>query len=365
MYRAIIIANQYFCVRENQLVLFFSLPQRGLLDNEKVHLPRGQHVVTPTTLDENNCDKSVGVSRNIAAKRRKLTYDAANKIHSNPSSTEPEVQCATANGLWNTLVTNVKSKVVTDLLKRSKTVCKTVVPQIVAKSVSRFEKSSNNFLRSVSVLYRGGILSKRKYCNIRSSESFDYDIPTKRRKRTEFEEGCRVPALVPYKDLMKFIEVQDIGKLNSIPQATSEGEIENEREEVNANLLPVVPGHYIDLKERLLQMADLYLYIDSHKANFLTWFGKDKGHFLVAVGADGAPFGKANEACAWLVSFLNVSERVASPDDNFLKPRTFLYCLLAGWVFTLGTVCPLLVESQILTSMTCQSWSKIADNILI
>ena len=117
---------------------------------------------------------------------------------------------------------------------------------------------------------------------------------------------------------MKFIEVHDVGKLNSIPQATAEGEIENESEEVNANLLPVVPGYYIDLKERLFQMADLYLYIDSHKTNFLTWFGKDKGHFLVAVGTDGAPFGKANEACAWLVSFLNVSERVASPDDNFL-----------------------------------------------
>ena len=117
---------------------------------------------------------------------------------------------------------------------------------------------------------------------------------------------------------MKFIEVQDIGKVNSIPQPTAEGEIENESEEVNANLLPVVPGYYIDLKECLLQMADLYLYIDSHKTNFLTWFGKDKGHFLIAVGADGAPFGKANEACAWLVSFLDVSERVASPDDNFL-----------------------------------------------
>lgn len=36
------------------------------------------------------------------------------------------------------------------------------------------------------------------------------------------------------------------------------------------------------------------------------------------MGVDGAPFGKANEACTWLVSFLNVSERVASPDDNFL-----------------------------------------------
>ena len=117
---------------------------------------------------------------------------------------------------------------------------------------------------------------------------------------------------------MKFTEVQDIGELNSIPQALAEGQVEKGNEEVNRNLLPVVPGYYIDLKERFIQMADLYLlHIDSHIPYFLTWFGKEKGHFLVAVGADGAPFGKANEACAWLVSFFNVLERVASPDDNF------------------------------------------------
>ena len=62
----------------------------------------------PTTLDENNSDKCVGLSHNISAKRRKLTYDSAKKIHSTPS-TEPEVQCATANGLWSTLVTNCKN----------------------------------------------------------------------------------------------------------------------------------------------------------------------------------------------------------------------------------------------------------------
>ena len=122
------------------------------------------------------------MSHNISAKRRKLTYDSAKKIHSTPS-TEPEVQCATANGLWSTLVTNCKTKVVTGILKKSKTVCKAVVPQLVAKSVAKFEKSSKNFLRSVSVLYKGGIFSKRKYCNIRSSEIFDYDIPAKKRKK--------------------------------------------------------------------------------------------------------------------------------------------------------------------------------------
>ena len=79
-----------------------------------------------------------------------------------------------------------------------------------------------------------------------------------------------------------------------------------------------MPGHFIDLQEGLLQMANLYLYIDRHRPNFLSWFGKERGNFLVTVGADGAPFGKSNEACAWLVSFLNVTETVFSPYNNFL-----------------------------------------------
>ena len=63
--------------------------------------------------------------------------------------------------------------------------------------------------------------------------------------------------------------------MNNIPQATADGEKENEREEINDNLLPMFPGHFIDLKERLLQMADLYFNIESYKPNFLTWFGKE------------------------------------------------------------------------------------------
>lgn len=47
---------------------------------------------------------------------------------------------------------------------------------------------------------------------------------------------------------MKFIEVQDIGKLNSIPQANAEGEIQKESEKVNGNLLPMVSGIILILK---------------------------------------------------------------------------------------------------------------------
>ena len=40
--------------------------------------------------------------------------------------------------------------------------------------------------------------------------------------------------------------------------------------------------------------------------------------FHVAVGADGAPFGRDETGTAYLLSFLNLLERVASCEDNFL-----------------------------------------------
>ena len=40
--------------------------------------------------------------------------------------------------------------------------------------------------------------------------------------------------------------------------------------------------------------------------------------FYVAVGADGAPFGKDDTATAYLVSFINSLQRVQSCNDNHL-----------------------------------------------
>ena len=244
--------------------------------------------------------------------------DAAKKIHSCPQRPDAVSKTDTLKGLWNTFVSYADNKDVVELCSRSRKVNTLVVPKVVNDSVAAFEKSAKNYERSVSVIYRGGLLSKRKYNESRSSEMFDFDISTGKRRRTEFKRGCKVPSLVPYKDVMNFISEQEIGTLHNIPQTRADSEIEKENEDVNQNLLPLVPGHFIDLQERLLQMANLYLHIDSYRPNFLSWCGKERGNFLVAIGADGAPFGKSNEACAWLVSFINVTERVASPYDNFL-----------------------------------------------
>lgn len=260
----------------------------------------------------------VGLSHNIASKRRKLTVIAATKIHSCSKTPDASSKTATLNGLWNTFVSYANSKDIVKVCSKSKKINSLVVPKVVNTSVVNFEKSAKNYERSISVVYRGSIISKRKYNELRSSEMFEFDFQAKKRRRTEFNPGCKVPSLVPYKDVMKFTSEQKIGTLHNIPQASADSETEKESEDVVQNLLPLVPGFYINLQERLLQMVNLYLYIESHRPNFLTWFGKEKGHFLVAIGADGAPFGKANKACAWLVSFLNVLERVSSPYDNFL-----------------------------------------------
>ena len=51
-----------------------------------------------------------------------------------------------------------------------------------------------------------------------------------------------------------------MGKLNNIPRALAEREIENESEEISNSFLSLIPGYYIALEERLSKMADLYLY---------------------------------------------------------------------------------------------------------
>ncbi|KAK2564068.1 hypothetical protein P5673_012289 [Acropora cervicornis] len=66
-----------------------------------------------------------------------------------------------------------------------------------------------------------------------------------------------------------------------------------------------VYGSYRNLEEKLLELGDMYVSLDK-KTPFLLNFGEPFWHFREALGVDGAPFGKDDEATAWLLSFLNV-----------------------------------------------------------
>ena len=118
-----------------------------------------------------------------------------------------------------------------------------------------------------------------------------------------------IPRLLAYKELMHNIAQIDIGELISV------------RDTLCATLPPEqrVAGMYRELETLLLTLSKFYLETDPIRKDSekLIWFG-EKGAFKLAISGDVALFGKWDESLSWLVSFLNVGARVASPNNNFL-----------------------------------------------
>jgi len=295
---------------------FISFLKRGLLNNQTVHLGRKRvFCVKPTSLSKENSDKCLGDIR-TGNKRRRLTLEKVEEIHGglHANKVEREQQCL--DGLWYTLVNSVDHTTLKGYLETSESV-KDILTDIVNTGVSSYETSLDNTVRSVSVLYEGGILSKRKYNLIRSRLSLTKDTKTKRRCKRKFLGDCKIPSIKEYKKLIDFIKSVDIGQLNPMPTVKAHGSMFES--DANGSTLQdvAVKGCYRPFENLLLKMADLYLFLDEQKS-FLVWFGQPKGKFCTAIGADGAPFGRENEATSWLVSFLNVGERIASCNENML-----------------------------------------------
>ena len=81
----------------------------------------------------------------------------------------------------------------------------------------------------------------------------------------------------------------------------------------------IVNGRYRELGDILLRLASMYMKLSKENAVTLRWFGRNEHSFSISLGADGAPFGKDEEACAFLLSFLNLGQRVASSVENFIR----------------------------------------------
>ena len=278
--------------------------QRGLLENDKVHLSKGSALQEITSFKDGNTEV-LDLPPCSGRKTRQLTMESASKIHGSPCLLPFKKRKVSLVGLFNTVVSFATTKELTEMSKGSKKIYEKVVPSLANKAAKEFENSLDNVNRSVMILYREGLMSKAKYNSILSSLMYKTGVDSKK-------ERCRLNngALLPCKDLMKFIKTIDIGVLKPLPQAE---QIENQDD---LNVTNEVSGYFLDLEARLLQLADLYLSIDKITP-ILSWFGKAPGSVLVAIGADGAPFGKESKATAWLVSFLNLGNRIASCDDNF------------------------------------------------
>jgi len=81
-----------------------------------------------------------------------------------------------------------------------------------------------------------------------------------------------------------------------------------------------VNGAYRELTDLLLELADLFIFIDESlgENSHLMHFGEERYHFRVTCGANGAPFGKDDEATVWLLSFINSGTYITSEKENFL-----------------------------------------------
>ena len=115
--------------------------------------------------------------------------------------------------------------------------------------------------------------------------------------------NCHIAQILPYKALMSKINAIDIGKFYDL-------------RENFCTSLPAeehVEGKYRDLTKLLLRLAQFYLKANKHIVDTRIWFNNQVGHFKVATGGDGAPFGKDNSALAWLVSFLNCGQKNFQP----------------------------------------------------
>ena len=128
------------------------------------------------------------------------------------------------------------------------------------------------------------------------------------RKVINFMKNVPVPKLFTYKNLIKKINDISTSELYDVRETLCNGLDEESK----------VDGKYRDLFQLLINMAHFYLNADKQRKDKLNWFGEQEGSFKVAIGGDGAPFGKDDQALAWLVSFLNCGKRVCSSGENFL-----------------------------------------------
>lgn len=190
------------------------------------------------------------------------------------------------------------------ICKCHKIKCK-VIPKY-KKQIIKFEATDVNFVRNVSVLYRGGITSKRKYISIRSSLIMAKMTSSNVKSHIHFMQDVGIPKLLTYHRLVKKMETIHIGRLHDVREELCGGMAEQDK----------VDGKYIDLLQLLLRLAQFYLLADQQREDKLKWFGEREGSFKVVIGGDEAPFGKDDQSLSWLVIFVNYGRRISSPKEN-------------------------------------------------
>lgn len=144
---------------------------------------------------------------------------------------------------------------------------------------------------TMRVLYEGGLLSGKKYTSIRNTKDVVEESGKNcKNKKIEFMKNCEIPKTVSYKTLASFIQSINAGEMIDLETLAARFNVE------------AFPGVYRPLKPFLLQLADLYLFLDE-RVPCLHWFnGENNVLYIAIIGADGAPFGRNDTATGDYVS---------------------------------------------------------------
>ncbi len=152
-----------------------------MLLSEHVKLPRKSHVKRPSVCNS-LCSEKLDIPDSIVRKRRKLMFDNAEALNSTSDADTESKRKYALNGLWNTFINTASEQELKNYMEHSPKVMEKVIPSIVNSAVKSYEHSQPNLVRSVAVLYEGGISSKTQYNRKRSREVFEVDQTGKKHK---------------------------------------------------------------------------------------------------------------------------------------------------------------------------------------
>ena len=206
-------------------------------------------------------------------------------------------------GMVETLERKCKQKDVLAAISKCRKIRNDVLPKIYKEDLVRFESSDENMLRSIAVYYSSGIMGRDKYRSVYKASLYRQVSKKERAVRIKVA-NCPTPKLVPYHRLMSYITSIEVGKLHSVREELCDGLDESEK----------VNGCYRDIEDLVIKLAEFYLNSDHY--TILTFDEPNK--FYIALGGDGAPFGKDDTACSWLVSFINIGKSILSSNENYL-----------------------------------------------
>ena len=119
-------------------------------------------------------------------------------------------------GLWATTMTYTPASYLTPMVRSSKKMMKQVIPMVNLNTVRDYQASEANKIRSINVLYSGGLMSKEKYKATRLALAFkpkEAGNLLRRKRLTLGDNNFQILSLAPYGQLIRYIKTIDMGPL--------------------------------------------------------------------------------------------------------------------------------------------------------